>query len=88
MKERLKKALFAPFLDDYYLLLPNDSNFALVPNKRFLNTYYIIYNKKYHMRAIITRSQFEAALVYKRLILSFKKVSCNTSRYVAAFYFF
>ena len=34
-RERLKKALFAPFLDDYYLLLPNDSNYALVPNKRF-----------------------------------------------------
>ena len=40
-----KKALFAPFLDDYCLLLRNDSNYAIVPNKRCSNNYYIIYNQ-------------------------------------------
>ena len=32
---------------------------------------------------IISRSQFEAALVYKPRILGLKKVSCNTSRSAA-----
>jgi hypothetical protein len=38
----------------------------------------------YRMRAIISHSRFEAALVYKPRILSLKKVSCNTSRSAAS----
>ena len=37
----------------------------------------------YRTRAILTRSRFEAALVYKPRILSLKKVSSNTSRSAA-----
>jgi hypothetical protein len=43
----------------------------------------IFRNHIYRMRAIISRSRFEAALVYKPRILSLKKESRNNGRSVA-----